>query len=104
MTDREARIRTVLEEDVPTEWLLEEVARRCGAGTDQQRATAFICTHLGFDPMESTEDIAVLEDEFNRVRLDERRAIAAWLRGLYATRRGDPRELADLIERGRHGS
>lgn len=75
--------------------------------SDRERATAFICTHLGFDPMESTGDIEALADEFDRVRRDERRAIVAFLRAAAPTRKRGAAALiaaADLIERRVDGS
>lgn len=67
--------------------------------TDQERATAFVCTVLGFDESESTGDVETLREEFGRVREDERVAIGLFLRRRVERWRADgPTATADAVE------
>jgi hypothetical protein len=76
--------------------------------SDQERVAAWMDDFRDWLPPEMSEaelaDIAtLLGDSFAAVRLEERRRIVSWIRGLARDgRRLEPLPLADKIERGDH--
>lgn len=73
--------------------------------TDQDRARSFSDRWGGPDgPLLSTDEEQSLAEEFSATRLNERRAIVAFLRCLTWPANLEMRDATDAIERGAHGS
>jgi hypothetical protein len=78
------------------------VARPNAAARDQERAAAVIFAVAG--AQDGGAALAEVVDAFGAVRLDERRAIAAWLRtGVSPLAELLLGDVAGRIERGEHG-